>query len=112
MLLSPRKPVDVDISPSAFNETLAALKAAEKAVSALQNFDLTNFTQDATIKAFSVAESLLEESFKSFNVRPVLRILSSLILSASPIAGCRMAAQANRYFFCIQEGHGTYGTAE
>ncbi|KAH9956230.1 hypothetical protein BGW80DRAFT_272796 [Lactifluus volemus] len=52
----------------AFNETFAALKTAERAAFELKDFDLTNFSQDATIKAFSVAESLLQESFESFNL--------------------------------------------
>ncbi|KAI0251701.1 hypothetical protein BJV78DRAFT_418464 [Lactifluus subvellereus] len=52
----------------AFNETLNALKAAEGAVSALQTFDVTNFTQNDVVQKFGKAESLIQETFKSFNL--------------------------------------------
>lgn len=58
---------DMDIS-SAFEKTLVTLQAATKAVSELKNFDLTNFTNHSTVKAFLDAEALIRESFKAFNV--------------------------------------------
>jgi hypothetical protein len=102
----------VDVILSAFNETLAALRAAEKAVASLQTVNLSNFTEDSTVKAFGAAESLIAKSFESFNVCFIPYIPYYIALNSSRIARCSMGAEAVRAFRRIPKGHGTYGTDE
>jgi hypothetical protein len=103
---------DLDISTSAFDQTLATLEAATKAVTDLRAFDLTNFTNHATVQAFVGAEALIQESFKSFNVSLVIFICMFVALNISRAAQCGMGSEAVGAFRCGQQGHETYGEVE
>jgi hypothetical protein len=63
---------DLDVFTRAFDQTLVTLQAATKAVSELKTFNLTNFTNHATVKAFVEAEAVIQESFKSFKVSLII----------------------------------------
>jgi hypothetical protein len=62
----------MDIFTRTFNNTLLALEDAAKAVAELKTFDMSDFENNKTVKAFGAAEALIKESFQSLRVSPVL----------------------------------------
>ncbi len=63
-----RQIFDLNIFTRAFEKTLVALKDATQAVPELKTFNLTDFENHDTVKAFGAAEALIKDSFISLNV--------------------------------------------
>lgn len=59
---------NVNSLEEAFNDTLAVLKAAAKAVTQLSQFDLKDFENNNTVHEFEKVESVIKESFTSFGL--------------------------------------------
>ena len=70
------------------------LRAAAKAVTQVTQFDLTDFENNNTVKAFEKVESVIEESFTSFGVSFVfLCLLCPLTLNSCHAAGQGMVRE-------------------
>jgi hypothetical protein len=89
--------VDSYASLRAFNDTLAVLKAAAKAVTQLSHFELADFEKNDTVQEFEKVESVIKESFTSFGVSFVfLCPLCPLTLNSSHAAGQGMVKESER----------------